>query len=368
MLADGVSTSVVQVGDHDATHWKRQLHQFAGSVCKRLRQRPDVAGIAIGGSLARGVEWRHSDVEIGIVVRDRIADLGHFNVIDGRGVEVFQFVQAEWQEQLWLAHADPSVVAKWPIQMYQCRIIRDAAGIFSSFKEQFDATLFQPAIVAAHRNAELAQFDEWFARGQVELQSGFPVSALVSLRIAFNSLILAYYWHHGILPRSQNRTDALLRAHCRRLGHPDFYHLFRDVYALRVSARRARMLIEPCRADIDAAVAVWGVEAPAFFRYAVDGNFEWGIAGSILTVHRLCVPLYVRTVQGQEHIFDDASWSGHHAALCTFLGLSGWQPSGVTALFERTAVARAALPVQVCLAAFGSHCQQSVPRELEPVQ
>jgi hypothetical protein len=328
---------VSQIWDDSQPHWKRQLHLFAAGLCARLRQRPDVAGIAMGGSMARGAEWQHSDVEMAIVVRDRIANLGYFNVVDGRGVELFQFVQAQ---------DDPNVVATWPIQMYQCRIIYDAAGIFGPFKEIFDATLFQPATVKAKRDCELARFDELFEQGRQELRDGFAVSALASLRLAFNSLILAYYWQHGILPRSQNRTEVLLRAHCKRLGHPAFYQLFRDVFGLEESTKRARTLIEACRADIESAVAIWGAEAPAFFRHAVDGNFEWGIARSILTVYRLYVPSCVRSAQGQEHVFDDDSWCDQHAALRTFLGFSGWQSGGVASLFERAADMRVSLPTQ----------------------
>ncbi len=323
-------------------HWKRQLHQLARHICGQLLERPQVRGIAIGGSLARGMEWRHSDVELGIVVTDHIPDLGHFNVQDQCGFEVFQLVEADWREQLDLARSDPRVVLHWPIQLYQCRIVCDEAGVLGPFKEIFDATLFRPETLAAKLEIELGRFDDLFARGRQDLQTGYPLSALAGLRDAFNSLILAFYWKHGILPRSQTRTDALLRAHCRRLGQPGFYVLFRQVYALRESARSARDLLAACRDDLELAVDVWGPGARDFFRFAVDGGFAWGIHDSVLTVHRLCVPICVRAVPGRERAFDDPAWRRRHGALCAFLALEEQEAESVPALFARVAEARAA--------------------------
>jgi hypothetical protein len=332
--------AVTQGSVSSGVHWKRQLHQFANTLCTQLRQRPEVMGIVIGGSLARGMEWRHSDVEIGIVVGERVPDVGHFNVVDGRGFEVFQLVLADWIPQLELARADPTVVARWPLQLYHCRIVFDVSGVLRQFKEIFDATLFQPAVVAAEIDLALAQFDSIFESGRRDLLAGYPLTALASLREAFNSLILACYWQHGMLPRSQTRTDALLRAHCRRLGKTDFYRLFQRVYALGESATCARSLIEACRGDMEHAADAWGPGTREFFRYAVDGNFDWGIHRSVLTVHRLCVPMTVRMVKGQERIFDDPAWREEHRALCAFLALTSAETESVQSLFGLVGEAR----------------------------
>ena len=331
-----------QVVDRSGTHWKRQLHQFASDLCAEMRLRPEVSGIAIGGSLARGMEWRHSDVEVGIVVTEHIPDVGHFNVRERRGFEVFQFVESDWLEELRRARVDPTAVLQWPIQMYRCRIVFDAAGIFRQFKEIFDAALFQPAVVSAQLALVLARFDAAYVGARRDLRAGYPLSALAGLRDAFNNLILAFYWRHGMLPRSQTRTAALLRIECRRLGTPEFYELFRQVYALSESVQRARDLLEACRDDVERAVEVWGPGAPGFFRYAVDGYFEWGIHHSVLTVHRLCVPICVRAVAGQERVFDDSAWREEHLATCAFLGLMPAEAERAPALFERVAEARAA--------------------------
>src|SRR5690242_1704404 len=98
--------------------WRRELHAFARKVCDRLQRDPRVLGIALGGSLARGTEWPHSDVEVGILVDERITELGHFNVLDRRGYEVFQLIRSKVAEQVKQAQSEPLTVNAWPIQMF----------------------------------------------------------------------------------------------------------------------------------------------------------------------------------------------------------------------------------------------------------
>lgn len=42
-------------------HWRRELHAFADRVLRSFAERDDVRGVALGGSLARGLEWLHAD-------------------------------------------------------------------------------------------------------------------------------------------------------------------------------------------------------------------------------------------------------------------------------------------------------------------
>jgi hypothetical protein len=326
-----------------APHWRAELHAWADNVLQSFVLRDDVHGVALGGSLARGTEWKHSDIEMAILVEQRLPEFGYFNIFDGRGVEVFQFVEAEMRDWLAKAEQDPLAVVGWPIQMYKCRVVSDPTELLTRFKATFDALLFQPAVVQAKRDRELAAFDRELAVAQADLEGGKPLTALAQLRFAFNELILAFYWQHCILPRSQNRTGSRLRIHCRRLGRMDFYDLFIDVYDLHMSAPRARQLLAACRREVDDIVSGFGPQAADFFRDAVDGEFRWGETKGILTVHRLYIPWALRRFKQQEGAFDDPAWRTAHAALTEFVGLDRPDPALTEQLMERTHAFRIAL-------------------------
>jgi hypothetical protein len=326
-----------------APHWRRELHAWANGVLQSFVARPDVLGVALGGSLARGMEWKHSDIEMAIVVEERLSEFGYFNIYDGRGVEVFQFVAAEWRDRIAQAERDPLAVLDWPIQMYQCRIVADPLGLLTPFKQCFDSQLFHPAVVEAKTAHELAQFDREFAVAQADLAAGRPLTALAQLRAAFNNLILAFYWRHGILPRSQNRTESLLRRHCQSLGRMDFYELFHDVYGLDLPAGQARRLLADCRAEVADIVAGFGPHAADFFYYAVDGEFRWEQTKGILTVYRLYVPWCLRHFQRQEGVFDNPTWREAHHTLCEFVGLAQPDAECTAALLARTQALRTQL-------------------------
>lgn len=51
--------------------WRTELHNWANQYTKELAEKSGVLGVVIGGSLARGQEWRHSDLEVGILVGER---------------------------------------------------------------------------------------------------------------------------------------------------------------------------------------------------------------------------------------------------------------------------------------------------------
>jgi hypothetical protein len=324
-------------------HWRTELHRFADDVLRSFVERGDVHGVALGGSLARGLEWKHSDIELAILVERRLDEFGHFAMWDSRGFEIFQFIEAELREQINGAQRDPTAVLDWPIQMYQCRVIADPSGLLSRFKEAFDRRLFSAEVVSAKVARSLEGFDREFATAQADLAASKPLTALAQLRAAFNHLILAFYWRHEILPRSQNRTEAMLRMHCRRLGKMDFYALFHEVYDLDLTAAQARGLLASCRAEVNDIVSGFGSAAADFFYYAVDGEFRWGQTKGILTVYRLYVPWCLRRFNEQDGVFDDGAWREAHRDLCRFVGLDRPDAAHTAELLTRTAAYRAGL-------------------------
>jgi len=324
-------------------HWRTELHRFADDVLRSFAERDDVHGVALGGSLARGLEWKHSDVELAIVVDQRLDEFGHFAVREGRGFEIFQFVETELREQIERAQTDLTAVLDWPIQMVQCRVIADPSGLLGRFKEAFDRRLFSAEVVSAKVARSLEGFDREFATAQADLAAGKPLTALAQLRAAFNHLILAFYWRHQILPRSQNRTATLLRMHCRRLGALDFYGLYCDVYGFDLTSAQARRLLASCQSEVDDIVSGFGPAAADFFYHAVDGEFRWGQTKGILAVYRLYVPLCLRRFQKQEGVFDNPTWRETHGELCRFVGLERPDAAATAELLARTQVYRARL-------------------------
>ena len=324
-------------------HWRTELHRFADDVLRSFAEREDVHGVALGGSLARGLEWKHSDVELAILVDRRLDEFGHFAVREGRGFEIFQFVEAELREQIDRAQTDPMAVLDWPIQMYQCRVIADPSGLLGRFKEAFDRQLFSAEVVSAKVARSLEGFDREAATAQADLAAGRPLTALAQLRAAFNHLILAFYWRHEILPRSQNRTEAMLRMHCRRLGEMDFYALFHEVYGFDLTAAQARGLLASCRAEVNDIVSGFGPAAADFFYHAVDGEFRWGQTKGILTVYRLYVPWCLRRFKKQDGVFDDRGVAGGARDLCRFVGLDRPDAARTAELLARTQEFRARL-------------------------
>ncbi len=340
-----MSDATIRDPDALELHWRTELHRFAEGVLRSFADRADVRGVALGGSLARGLEWRHSDVEMAILVERRLEEFGHFAVHEGRGVEIFQFVADELGRQLDRARADPLAVLDWPIQMYQCRIAQDPSGLLGQFKLLFERSLFLPEVVQAKVQRALDAFDRESAVAQADLDARRPLTALAQLRSAFNHLILAFYWRHNILPRSQNRTATLLRMHCRRLGALDFYGLYCDVYGFDLTSVQARCLLAACRAEVSDIVSGFGPAAADFFHHVVDGEFRWGQTKGILAVYRLYVPLCLRRFQGQEGVFDDPAWREAHGELCRFAGLDRPDAAATADLLARAQAFRARLAV-----------------------
>ncbi len=315
-------------------NWRSELRAWANQYVEGLRGREGILGVAIGGSLARGQEWRHSDLETGVLVEQRDQSLPYFNIDSGRGVEIIQLVRGELEEQVGLAErGDRSPLLNWPIQLWKCRVVYDPSGLLNRFKRQFDDGLFQPDAIA-QRIADLSgkigkALDE--ARGL--LAGNRPAAALVRTRLAMNDAILALYWHYGELPRSQNRTDSRLRLLCRRHSAMPFYELYREIFALSDTGSVIKKTWPKVKEDVLAITRLWG--ARDFFLYAVDGSFAWRQNAGILTVYRLYVPIIGAPEQGLFAKLDDPRWSANNPDLLRFLGLANAEKEAVSALVER---------------------------------
>jgi predicted nucleotidyltransferase len=304
----------------ETAHWKKSLYRFAHRVADQLAADPNVVGVAFGGSVARGDVWKHSDLEIGIIVRKKVEGLQHFAVREDRGVETFQFVAAELEEQLDEIEAGKNDVTRFPIQMYRCRVLYDETGLFCRFKRVFDRDLFAPEIVDLKKRGELDRTALWLGRAEKALAKGHFKTTIALARVAMNNLLLAFYWHHTIQPRSQSRTVYMLKRTCRQIGDMRLYDAFCDLYDLDIGVETARAQLAAAKPDIHRLVLAWGSNAPEFFEKAVDGKLEWGYHKSIVTVHRFCLHL-IQCREEDSHVYDDGDWQRSHGPLTTFLGL-----------------------------------------------
>ena len=80
--------------------WRNELRAWANQCATGFMKRDGIVGVMIGGSLARGQEWRHSDLELGVLVEERDPKNSYFNIDAGRGVEAIQLVRRELEEQV----------------------------------------------------------------------------------------------------------------------------------------------------------------------------------------------------------------------------------------------------------------------------
>jgi hypothetical protein len=85
--------------------WRNELRTWGNQYASALAKREGVLGVIMGGSLARGQEWRHSDLELGTLLAKANPDLPYFNIDSGRGVEMIQLAQDELAEQIRLVEA-----------------------------------------------------------------------------------------------------------------------------------------------------------------------------------------------------------------------------------------------------------------------
>lgn len=324
--------------------WRKELRDWAEDCAARFQTRPGVIGVIIGGSLARGQEWRHSDLELGLLFEEKDLSLPYFNIDSGCGVEAIQLVRRDIEEQAAAVESGNwHPLLKWPIQLWRGRIVYDPSGLLGSFKRQFDAGLFQEEVLKQKVSDQQVKIVSALDEAQKLLEVGRPAAGLVRARWAMNDLILAFHWAHAELPRSQNRTDSRLRQICRRYDAPEFYVLYRNVFDLDGANRMIRSDWPAVREQVLAITRLWGKEAGDFFDFAVDSHFQWRQNAGILTVYRLYVPM----IGGEEHgligKLDDLQWREANPKLVSFLGVGDVRTAGVEDLLGRIETAAGAV-------------------------
>ena len=316
--------------------WRQELKSWARQYARDAAQREGVLGTVIGGSLARGQEWRHSDLELGVLVAQRDARIPYFNIDTGRGVEMIQLAQGELEEQVrQVESGDLAPVLAWPIQLWQCRVVHDSGGLLTRFKAQFDANLFRQEVIEQKITGQRVKVEKTLDEARAMLAAGRPRAALSRARYATNDAILAMYWLHGELPRSQNRTDSRLRWLCHKYNCMPFYDLYREVFGLSNTRHATRVAWPRVRDEVLEITRLWGDSARDFFVHAVDSHFAWRQNAGILTVYRLYIPMIGGGEQGIAQKLDDSEWAAKNRDLLAFLGLSEVTSQSVSAVIER---------------------------------
>jgi predicted nucleotidyltransferase len=320
-----------------AQTWRKALRAWGNQCALEFQNKLGVLGIVIGGSLARGQEWRHSDLELGILVEERKTELPYFNVIGGRGVEAIQLIRSELEAQIGLVEkGDLTPVSHWPIQLWACRLVYDPTGILKRFKLQFDAELFTPEVVGQKIAGLRQRVETGLAEARGLLSDQKPAAALAKARLAMNEAIQAVYWAHGELPRSQNRTDSRLRWLCRKYDLMPFYEIYRDVFGLNDAAKAIKISWPKVKEQALEITRLWGGDsARDFFLYAVDGDFAWRQNAGILTVYRLFIPILGDDEHGIHAKLDDPEWVSHNPDMMDFLGFTHANHEAVAILLDR---------------------------------
>jgi hypothetical protein len=324
-----------------AQDWRADLEQWALGYCVRLAASAGRDGVLMGGSIARGEQWEHSDLEVGYLRGPQSPPLDYFATDSGRGVERIGLIGDDLDRDLAaIDSGDVRPIVNWPIQLYRGRVIHDPTGVLARFTSAFDELLFTPQVTHAKIDAHLADYRIHHSRALQAQRDGRPRVALTWLRHAMNDLILVQYWSCGELPRSQNRTDSRLRDLADRHGLHDFYRLYRDVYRLDGTQPVITEDWPVVRDRVLGIAASWLAGAGDFFEQAVDSTFSWGEDGGILGAYRLYIP----TIGDDDGLFatlDDADWIAGNAELVRFLGLN--DPHDLSTLIERVEAAAAGL-------------------------
>jgi predicted nucleotidyltransferase len=315
--------------------WRSELKSWAKQYAAELSKRDGILGVVIGGSLARGQEWRHSDLEIGILVDEKIKEIQYFNVDAGHGVELIQLVRKDLEDQVHqVEQGDFLAILNWPIQLFQCQVVHDPSGILVRFKKQFDSGLFKSEVVENKIAGIRQKIDKTLDEARDLLNQNRPAAALVRTRSAMNDAILALHWTYRELPRSQNRTDSRLRLLCRKHSNMHFYDLYRDVFALSETGRVIKRIWPLVREQVLAITRLWGDSAHDFFEFAVDSHFGWRQNAGILTVYRLYIPIIGGPDQGLFGKLDAPDWIAENQDLVHFLGLKNANIEYVSTLIE----------------------------------
>ncbi|MCS7464418.1 nucleotidyltransferase domain-containing protein [Paenibacillus doosanensis] len=303
-------------------HWKAQLVQTANRIAGSFRGHPNVAAVAIGGSIGRGQMWKHSDLELCLVVEQRMDQYQHFNYIDDMGVEIIQITRSRMAEFIrGFRQPDKSLLA-FPIQIYRCRIVYDPENMLEEFKQIYDTYLFHDDVAALKQEEALQQADLRLGDARELAEAGEVGGAAGHLRIGLNFLLLASYWHYRILPRSQNRTIYFLKKNSEAPGRTQLrplYDLFVEAFGLnRPHKELKERLLQAQSAIFAIAEASWGSNTPVFLEHAVDGNLEWGHDRSIVYVYKYCVHR-MQLSGGRRNPYDTAEFAESYPQLHRFL-------------------------------------------------
>ena len=305
-------------------NWKANIYNTAKDIASKYKQIDGVKGVAIGGSIARGTVWKHSDLELCLLVDNKIEGLDYFQVINGLGVEIIQIEESQMQGFINEYHNSGDILGalQFPLPIYQCRIIHDPQGIIKRFKEIYDKVLFTEQIKKLKQGQAEGSADERFEIAVKLTKQGNYNSALGQLRLAVNELLLAYYWHYSILPRSQNRTVYLLKKQSDKIGSDALYRTFTDIFGVSGTKNQMKANLLLAKADILNIVrSSWGDTAPEFLERACDGQLEWGYETSIVYVYKWCVHI-LQSTSMEEGLYDKPEFAIDHTALHTFLGFN----------------------------------------------
>lgn len=317
--------------------WRGDITRWAEDYASGLAEGLGHGGVAIGGSIARDQHWAHSDLEIGALVDQRDPAVTHFNVDQGRGVEIFQLERGRLESEIAQVEAgDPTPVAGWPIQLWRCRVTHDPSGLFGRFAVTFEKQLFSPAVVRLKIRQHAAAFENALAEARTWLADTRPRAALTMARAAMNERILLLHWRYGELPRSQNRTDSRFRTLARTHGLPADYELFRCVFGVDTADAAIAQAWPICRQQVLDLTGLWeGNNSRQFFTVAVDSNFTWGENGGIICVYRLYVPIVGGPDAGIIKMLDDPDWSAVNGPLLQFLGVENATVELVSSIIDR---------------------------------
>ncbi|MBD2844814.1 hypothetical protein IDH44_06390 [Paenibacillus sp. IB182496] len=307
-------------------HWKTRIHTTATEIARTYAADPRVLGVAIGGSIGRNRTWRHSDLELIVLVEAQLADFSYFNYVSGIGVEVIQLTVEQTTQYARTAPGSEEAAreaAAFPIQAYKCKIVSDRSGQLAAFKARFDEALMHPVHTALRCEAAVQRSDARLEAARAALAVGAPHTTIAHLRLGMNELLLAYYWRHGILPRSQNRAYQQLRRNTeQRLGDTRLLEAYTAVYGLDVPMRTLRARFFRAREDILLTSAKhWGERAADFMEKAVDSRLEWGHAPSMLCVYTLCLHAMQCKIQDRD-VYDRPETAEAAPALHAFFGFA----------------------------------------------
>ena len=122
-------------------HWKSRIYKSAYSVAEKISQNPKVLAVAFGGSVAKGMVWKHSDLELCIIADGHISEYEYFNYIENLGVEIIQIEKSNILKFVKKFKTPDKDVLAFPIQIYKCKVVYDPQGILSPFKEIYDKAL-----------------------------------------------------------------------------------------------------------------------------------------------------------------------------------------------------------------------------------